>query len=119
VLGQPVPQHGDDHEAGQQAEPEHRVAAQQQRLPELARGHVWHEQGPGGAGHRRDHRHEPAAEGALGRDVEPGEEPVRHGDGREEAQCGPGQPQDDVDGESGPDTEDVASREQGGRTEGK
>ena len=57
-----MPDLGQDRERGEQAHPEHRVAAQQQRRAGTA-GVVRQEQGAvGRRDHRRHHRHQPAAE---------------------------------------------------------
>ena len=70
---------GDDDDAGEQRQPEHRVAAVDQGLLGLDRGEVGDEQRPGAGGHhRRDDRHEPAAERAVGLVLVLGEGEVGH-----------------------------------------
>ena len=78
VRHQPRPDLGDDDHRGEQADAEHGVAREQQRQPALRRGDVRDQQRAGGGrDHRRDDRHQPAAERVPGADVVPRHHQVR------------------------------------------
>ncbi len=109
-----------DHDARDQADPEHGVAGQQQRQPRLPGGQMRDEQGAGGrADHGRDHGHQPPAERGVGGGPHPGEHQVRHGQAAGQAGQRPERPQHRVDDEGGVSADQRRAEQQGPGPDGQ
>ncbi|GAA3110666.1 hypothetical protein GCM10020254_65940 [Streptomyces goshikiensis] len=117
---QPAEDQGQHEQGGQQADAEHGVAGEQQRLAGLAGGQVGYQQrAHGGGDHRGDHGEQPDRGGLVRLDLVPDHHQVRDGDGYDQPGRGAGGEQDGVGGDGRPGADQVLADGEGAGADGQ